>query len=75
MRPFHWAFAFIPYALVYLIGRHVVLRKMVRTSGAPLWVHIGLLVLFVIAYTVWAFAVTAQLLTDFTALYPGYNYR
>lgn len=74
VRPFHWAFAFIPYALVYLIGRHVVLRKMVRTSGAPLWVHIGLLVLFVVAYTIWTFVVTAQMVSELSSLYPYGTY-
>ena len=73
VRPFHWAFAFIPYALVYLIGRHVVLRKMVRTSGAPLWVHIGLGVVFVVAYIVWTFVVTAQIFNEFSSLYPSYG--
>lgn len=45
VRPFHWAFAFIPYTIVYLIGRHVVLRRSCaprvgrsgRTSRATAW--------------------------------------
>ncbi|MCS0499678.1 DUF2510 domain-containing protein [Protaetiibacter mangrovi] len=52
-RPFHWAFAFIPYAIVYLIGRHVVLRKVTRTAGWPLWAHIGSYVVLIIVSFVW----------------------
>ena len=54
VRPFHWAYAFIPYPLVYLIGRHVVLRKVVRTAGWPLWVHIAANVVVMIFAFVWA---------------------
>lgn len=64
VRPFHWAFAFIPYPLVYLIGRHVVLRKMVRTSGAPLWTHVAAYVLLFIGSMIWAIAITAQLVSE-----------
>jgi len=73
VRPFHWAFAFIPYALVYLIGRHVVLRKMVRTSGAPLWVHIGLWVVYFVGFTIWMLVVMQQVFADFASLYPTYG--
>ncbi len=62
VRPFHWAFAFIPYTLVYLIGRHVVLRKVTKTSGAPLWAHIGTLVLTFIISMVWGFALFATMM-------------
>jgi len=73
VRPFHWAFAFIPYALVYLIGRHVVLRKMVRTSGAPLWVHIGLWVLYIAAVMIWTLVIMQQMFADFGSYYPTYD--
>lgn len=53
VRPFHWAYAFIPYPIVYLIGRHVVLRKVSRTAGWPLWAHIGGNVLVVIVVMIW----------------------
>ncbi|MGN6274181.1 MAG: DUF2510 domain-containing protein [Protaetiibacter sp.] len=55
VRPFHWAFAFIPYTIVYLIGRHVVLRKVSRTAGWPLWAHIGSYALVFIGVIVWTF--------------------
>lgn len=51
-RPFHWAFAFLG-STVYLIGRHIVLRKVLRTPGWPLWVHIAALVLYLIVVIVW----------------------
>lgn len=69
VRPFHWAFAFIPYTLVYLIGRHVVLRKMVRTSGAPLWVHIAMGVVYVVAVTIWTMAMMQSMFSELGSLY------
>lgn len=53
VRPFHWAFAFIPYTIVYLIGRHVVLRKVSRTAGWPLWAHIASYVVVFVATGIW----------------------
>lgn len=52
VRPFHWAFTFIS-SLVYLIGRHVILRQVSRTPGWPMWVQIGFFVLYLIAIFVW----------------------
>lgn len=66
VRPFHWAFAFIPYPIVYLIGRHVVLRKVVRTAGWPLWAHIAGNVIVVIASFVWALVLVQVMLTEMT---------
>ena len=47
MRPFHWAFTFIPSygPLIYLIGRSVVARRRTGTGIAPMWVAIALTVL------------------------------
>jgi len=73
-RPFHWAFAFIPYQLVYLIGRHVVLRKVTRTSGAPLWAHVAALVLLTIGLTIWMFAIVAVVMNDMISMYPPGTY-
>lgn len=74
VRPFHWAFAFIPYALVYLIGRHVVVRKTVRTAGAPLWTHVALLVLTTIGIFVWMMVVVVQIMNEFSTMYPYGSY-
>ncbi len=55
-RPFHWGFSFFTLVvgiLVYLIGRHVVLRKVVRTAGWPMWVHLALLALTFVFLTIW----------------------
>ncbi|MBN9139412.1 MAG: DUF2510 domain-containing protein [Micrococcales bacterium] len=68
VRPFHWAFAFIPYPVVYLIGRHVVLRKVSRTAGWPLWAHIASYVVILIAAFVWTFAMMQAILSSL----PGY---
>lgn len=75
VRPFHWAFAFIPYALVYLIGRHVVLRKMIRTPGTPLWVHVGLWVVYVIGTVIWTLVMMQQLIVDIASFAPYGSYR
>ena len=64
VRPFHWAFAFIPYTIVYLIGRHVVLRKVVRTAGWPLWAHIASYGLVFVAAIVWAMVVMQSMFND-----------
>jgi hypothetical protein len=44
VRPFHWAFAFIP-APVYPIGRSIVARRRSGRGIAPMWVAIALLAL------------------------------
>jgi|GEM_PF-1042678 len=67
-RPFHWAFAFIPYTIVYLIGRHVVLRKVSRTAGWPLWAHIASYALVFLVSIVWALVMVQSMLTEL----PGY---
>jgi hypothetical protein len=59
-RPFHWGFSFLILVVgifVYLIGRHVVLRKVTRTAGWPLWTHLALLVATFVVSTIWAIAV------------------
>ena len=44
-RPFHWAFAIIPFPIVYVIGRSVVVYSRTRRGLAPLFVWIGASVL------------------------------
>lgn len=66
VRPFHWAFAFIPYTIVYLIGRHVVLRKVVRTAGWPLWAHIGAYVVVIIGSIIWSIVIVQMIMVDMT---------
>ena len=61
VRPFPWGFAAFS-GLVYVIGRHVVLRRVLPTRGAPLWVSIALYVLWYTGFAVWAaITVTAGL--------------
>ena len=43
-RPFHWAWAFLN-ALVYIIGRTVVVRRRTGAGFAPLWVNIAALLI------------------------------
>ncbi|MDH2445479.1 DUF2510 domain-containing protein [Amnibacterium sp. CER49] len=62
VRPFHWAFAFIP-APVYIIGRTVVLHRRVHKGYAPLWVYIALTVLGIVVGVV-------ELVQVFAALEP-----
>jgi hypothetical protein len=40
VRPFHWAWAFVPFALVYVIGRAVVLKRRVGRGTSPLWIYL-----------------------------------
>ena len=65
VRPFHWAFAFIPVTLVYLIGRFVVLRKRVgRGDGGPLWLHIAVVLLCTIVSVVVIGSVAAEVFAE-----------
>jgi hypothetical protein len=66
VRPFHWAFTFIA-QLVYLIGRHVVLRKVSRTTGWPLWIHIASYVALTIVSIVWSLLLVQSILSDFSS--------
>ncbi|MBK0418525.1 DUF2510 domain-containing protein [Leucobacter sp. CSA1] len=63
VRPFHWAFAFLG-AIVYLIGRHVVLRKVGDTPGWPLWTHIALYAAYLIGMTAWIVWITQRVLNE-----------
>ncbi|MFT4284415.1 MAG: DUF2510 domain-containing protein [Protaetiibacter sp.] len=73
VRPFHWAFAFIPYTVVYLIGRHVVLRKVTRTAGWPLWAHIASYALVFIASLVWSFVLVADMMSSLYGYLGSYR--
>jgi len=66
-RPFHWAWTFLS-SLVYIIGRTVIVKR--RTGGGlgPLWVYIGLYVLYIIVTVVKM--VTAM--NEVFATIPGY---
>lgn len=70
VRPFHWAFAFIPYTIVYLIGRFVVLRKVSRTAGWPLWAHLASYALVFLVSVIWT-VVTMQAMFDEMSYYLG----
>ncbi|WP_317230147.1 DUF2510 domain-containing protein [Clavibacter sp. MX14-G9D] len=67
VRPFHWAWAFIPVAGgVYLIGRSIVVRRRIPGSPAnalaPIWLWIGLIAIVAFVSIVKALeAVTAGL--------------
>jgi hypothetical protein len=41
-RPFHWAFAFIPWQIVYVIGRAVVVARRTGSGYSPMVVYIVL---------------------------------
>ncbi len=63
VRPFHWAYAFIP-APVYIIGRTVVLRRRVRRGMAPLWTWIAVFVASIVIGVVHASVVAATVLPE-----------
>lgn len=65
VRPFHWAFAFLG-ATVYLIGRHVVLRKVTRTPGWPLWANLVCLLVSLAVTTVWTVMFMQLMLSELT---------
>ena len=55
-RPFHWAWSFLALAsggaLVYVIGRSVVVRRRSGRGLAPLWVFVGVEVLALVVVAV-----------------------
>jgi hypothetical protein len=54
VRPFHWAWAFLP--IVYVIGRAVVLRNRVHAGLAPLWTYIAVYVVVIVVIVAKAIA-------------------
>ena len=48
-KPFHWAYAFIPWSIVYVIGRSIVARRRTGSGVAPLWAGIAIQVVLLIA--------------------------
>lgn len=59
-RPFPWAWTFLS-SLVYVIGRHVVVRRRGGRGSAPLIVMIAIQVVFLLAASVWVSVFAAQL--------------
>jgi hypothetical protein len=54
-RPFHWAWAFFAITglgIVYVIGRSVVVHRRSGRGLAPLWVHIGVAVVYLVVVVV-----------------------
>ncbi|MBF4620970.1 DUF2510 domain-containing protein [Clavibacter sp. VKM Ac-2542] len=65
VRPFHWAWAFIPVAGgVYLIGRSIVVRRRIEGSPAsalsPVWLWVGLNVIMVFVSLVKGFELVSS---------------
>lgn len=60
-RPFHWAWTFLN-SLVYIIGRTVVVKR--RTGGGlgPLWLYLGLYLLYIVVVTIKSVVATSELL-------------
>ena len=71
VRPFHWAFSFIPNygSTVYVIGRSIVARRRTGSGMSPMWVFIIMYVVTLIA----TFAGMANMMYSFPS--PNdYNY-
>ncbi len=47
-RPFHWAWAFFPWTLVYVIGRSVAVKRAAGRGLAPIGWYVAMIVLSVI---------------------------
>ncbi|QIZ97459.1 DUF2510 domain-containing protein [Leifsonia sp. PS1209] len=64
VRPFHWAWTFLS-ALVYVIGRSVIVRRVAPGRGlAPIWVTIGLYVLSLIVTIAWTVSLVSTMVHD-----------
>ncbi len=65
-QPFHWAFAFFAlagYGIVYPIGRSIVVKRRTGAGLAPLWATIAVFVITLIVSLIWAFSLTASIMT------------
>lgn len=73
-RPFHWALSFIPSygAMVYVIGRSVVVKRRTGTGLGPLWAFIAVFVLGIVVTTVAMFGGMATALNQLSE-YGLYN--
>lgn len=60
-RPFHWAWVLIGWA-VYVIGRHIVIRRRGGRGSGPLTVTIITLVAVIIASVIWDVAIVLHVL-------------
>ncbi|HEY5223369.1 MAG TPA: DUF2510 domain-containing protein [Microbacteriaceae bacterium] len=47
VRPFHWAWAFLS-AIVYVIGRSVVVRRRIGKGLLPIWILIAVYVIYIV---------------------------
>lgn len=47
VRPFHWAWAFLT-AIVYVIGRSVVVRRRIGKGLLPIWILIAVYVIYIV---------------------------
>jgi hypothetical protein len=58
-RPFHWAWTFLS-AIVYMIGRTVVVRRRTGSGMAPMWINIAALVVTFVATLIILVPVVAE---------------
>lgn len=70
IAPFHWAWTFLS-ALVYIIGRTVVVRRRGGRSAGPLIVLIVTQVLLVIAIFVWVGVATSEFMNAVSRMVGG----
>ncbi len=73
-RPFHWAWSFLVLvmssALVYIIGRAVVVRRRTRSGLGPLWAAIAVNVVALIALIGWSIFFIIQIIPLLEGLAP-----
>lgn len=72
VRPFHWAWSFfgvISLGIVYVIGRSVVVHRRSGRGLAPLWVHLGLAVVYLVIVVI----KVSQMMSVIFANLPDYS--
>jgi len=69
-KPFHWAWTFLS-ALVYIIGRTVIVKRRTGAGLGPLWLYLGLYVLYIIVVFAKTFIATAELMQYGTTTLGG----
>jgi len=69
-KPFHWAWTFLS-ALVYIIGRTVIVKRRTGAGLGPLWLYLGLYLLYIIVVFAKTFIATAELMQYGTTTLSG----
>jgi hypothetical protein len=65
VRPFHWAWGFVPSWPVYLIGRTVIVHQVSKRGLGPIWGYVGMFVANIAISLVWTLWIMQSMMQNF----------